>query len=422
VISARAAGKTLLAALSAWAGRAILAACLVLAVWGVVDYRSEIARRKAVMADGLLTPADANSPKALDVYHQAVAAGLFRELAGKAPDILYLNDSVMGGHGDFEPRTPMDELLATALNGNGVGAGAPDAQPGMRGSAPSGASPAQGGKTGEPAGAAEARKASDARGAKSALTVRGVSGAGYTALVFERYARLVARSPHRPRIVILPLNPRSFSSPWFFGEDYWYSRVLRFLPLIAETPSLTWWLSRLPDRINGRDPDAVAGKPFGDGFKVPAVENYFSLFRPGSPDYGPPPPGLTEERLAAREHFIENYGLVKTTAGHPMLGAMILAARKFERAGVTPVIYVTPVDLEEGERLLGPLFAARFREGIAVIQRELEREGVAFLDLSGLLGSRFFVDREYACEHLNLAGREAVAVKLAEAVRPMLDR
>lgn len=382
----RAVGKTLLTALTAlavWAGRAILAACLGLAVWGVIDYRSELARRKAVMADGLLSPPDVNSPKALDVYHQAVAAGFFRELARQAPDILFLNDSVMGGHGDFEPRTPMDELLADALNG-GAGEGAKE----------------------------EGQKP---------LTVRGISGAGYTALVFERYAQLVARSPHKPRVAILPINPRSFSSPWFFGEDYWYARVLRFLPLIAQTPSFSWWLSRLPDRLKGRDPDEVAGKPLCDIFMIPAVENYFRLYHFARPDYGPPPPGLDEERLAAREHFIENYGLVKTLSDHPMLGAMFLSAREFRAAGVTPVIYVTPVDIEEGERLLGPLFAARFKEGIAVLRRELEREGVAYLDLSGLLGSRSFVDREYACEHLNLAGREAVAFELAKAVRPMLE-
>jgi len=273
----------------------------------------------------------------------------------------------MGGHHDDEPRTGIDEMMGASLG----------------------------------------------------VPVRGVSGAGYTAVVYSRLAALAASAPHKPRLALVSINPRSFSSDWFFTEGYWHAHMAGFLPLLSYRPSVPAWLRWLPHRLAGSDLRSHAAG--GDGLDgSPGSSGYFRAKWCDPDRFNPVRQELTDSEIAIRRHFLENYMAVRVESGHPMLAAISRTIGLLRASGVTVLAYVTPVDVQEAARLVGPAFMDEFRRDVSEIRRTVEEAGAAYLDLSEHLDSGCFVDRDYACEHLNARGRAAVAEALSVKSRELL--
>lgn len=337
-------------------------------IWSAADYGAYVREHERLLRNGLTAPSDPNSSEALTVFHQAQAFALLQELSAGAPGILFFNDSTMGGHHDDEPRTGIDEMMAASLG----------------------------------------------------VPVRGVSGAGYTAVVYSRLAAMAASAPHKPRLAIVSINPRSFCSDWFFTDGYWHAQMAGFLPLLSYRPSVAAWLRFLPHRLAGFDLRThVAG---GEGLAgTPGVAAYFRAKWRDPDRFNPVRQELTASETAIRRHFLENYMAVHVASGHPMLAAISRTIELLRASGVTVLAYVTPVDAEEAARLVGPVFMEEIRRDVSEIRRTVEEAGARFLDLSEYLDSGCFVDRDYACEHLNARGRAAVAGALSVKSRELLQ-
>jgi hypothetical protein len=337
-------------------------------LWCVADFGAYHREYDRLFRKGLTSSGDPGSSEALTVFHQAQAYGLLQELSIRSPDILFFNDSVMGGHHADEARTGIDEMMAASLG----------------------------------------------------VTVRGVSGAGYTAVVYSRLAELAASAAHKSRLALFSINPRSFCSEWFFTADYWHSEMAGFLPLMSHRPGVGAWLRWLPSRLAGFDLRAhAAGEDRREA--VPDISAYFRAKRRDLDMFNPVRPELNESEVAIRRHFLENYMAVEVAAGHPMLAGISRTIEVFRASGVTVLAYVTPVDAQEAIRLTGPVFMDEFRRDVSEIRRTVEGAGATFLDLSEYLDSGCFVDRDYACEHLNMRGRSAVAKALSAKARELLQ-
>ncbi|MCC6694640.1 MAG: hypothetical protein IT365_03315 [Candidatus Hydrogenedentes bacterium] len=87
------------------------------------------------------------------------------------------------------------------------------------------------------------------------------------------------------------------------------------------------------------------------------------------------------------------------------------------RAGIRALPYVTPLDMETGEKYFGDRFRQRIRENIGFFKEAAETRGVQLLDLSECLSGSYFVRGSIPDEHMYAAGREVVAERLAEALR-----
>lgn len=333
-----------------------------LLISGYGQYKN--AYRDLVAKDLTPPPAGAPDALALDVYHNQLAWEFAQTMAAAPPDIVYFNDSVMGGHTDAESRATMAEMLAECLG----------------------------------------------------RSVYPVSGAGYTPVLFREYADLLSVLPGKPRLVIFSINLRSFSDEWFFTPRWLYSRAALFTRLLARPPRFGEYLGYLfspvreaGDFLVGRrtSPQADHAAYFtAHGDRVAALKAI-------------PADGLDPSQQAIRAHFIENY-MIGVDRSHPMLAGAVEAAKAFKAAGVAVLPYLTPVDVEEGTRLVGPEFAARIDESARAVMEALAEGGAPGLDLSRALGTEYFVDRDYACEHLDLAGRRRVAGWLAEAAVNLL--
>jgi hypothetical protein len=314
------------------------------------------------MAGATAPAAGQPTARALEAFHNAVALDFRNALDRGAVDVVFFNDSVMGGHTDDEPRTTIAAMLADRLQ----------------------------------------------------QKITPVSGAGYTAVLFREYAGLVARAAQKPRLAIVSINLRGFSDGWFFTPDYMYAATAAYLRLLARVPA---WQD-VPAWLASRegDPAAYWSKRLEDAAQGDYADLFSRLNRRRDALLAENPPGLTPEDRDRRRHFIENY-LTLVSRDHPMLGFLVDTATRFLRSGTPVLFYVTPIDVADGTRLVGPAFAETVRANTATVMAALAEAGAPCRDLAALLPTARFVDREYACEHLDLAGREQVAATLAAALR-----
>ena len=334
------------------------------AAWGVAAQYARLRHGygQAVLAGATAPAAGQPTARALDAFHNAVALDFRNALGQGAVDVVFFNDSVMGGLTDDEPRTTIATLLAERLR----------------------------------------------------WKITPVSGAGYTAVLFREYANLVALAAKKPRLAIVSINLRGFSDGWFFTPDYMYAATAAYLRLLARPPAWT----DVPAWLASREKDPAVY--WSEGLRDAAPGNYADLFsrlnRRRDALLAENPPGLTPEDRDRRRHFIENY-LTLVSRDHPMLGFLTDTATRFLRSGTPVLFYVTPIDMADGTRLVGPAFAETVRANVATIRAALAEAGAPCRDMAALLPTALFVDREYACEHLNLAGREQVAATLAAALQ-----
>jgi hypothetical protein len=349
--------KRALPFLPPWALLGLASAAVVAALFWHGHHRLAVGYRQ-LLADAATTPpAGAPEPLFNDAYHNAVAL-VFRDALHKG-DVaaVYFNDSVMGGHNDDEPRTTIATLL----------------------------------------------------GDLSGLSFRPVSGPGYAATLFREYAAVIAQANKRPRLAVVSINLRAFSDDWFFTPRWMYAATVDYLRLLAKPPTLSdvpAWLA------SGEDDPAVwwAARTRRDASGHEALFQAINARR--NRLMAAPTPGLSPEAAKRRQLFIKHY-MTDITPTHPMIGHLLDTAATLSRAGVTTLFYLTPIDVEGGMSLVGEEFAATASANAKRVAQALAEAGVDCLDLSALLPEDRFVDRDYACEHLDLAGRRRVAEALA---------
>lgn len=338
---------------------ALVAATLLLVVSALWHgHRSLHLGYERLVTAGATTPPDgAPEQQYADAYHNAVALA-FRDALNRG-DVaaVYFNDSVMGGHNDDEPRTTIATLL----------------------------------------------------GDLGGLSIHPVSGPGYAATLFREYAAVIAQAKHRPRLAIVSINLRAFSDDWFFTPRWMYTASVDYLRLLAKPPTLAdvpAWL------VSGQDDPAdwLASRTRRD------ASGHEALFREMNARRNrlmtAPTPDLSPEEAKRRRLFIKHY-MTDIPPNHPMIGHLLDTAATLSRAGVKTQFYLTPIDVEGGMSLVGGEFAATASDNARRVVKALTDAGVDCLDLSALLSEDLFVDRDYACEHLNLAGRRRVAEALA---------
>jgi len=348
----------------------LLASAVVVALLLWYGHRSLSLGYKGLVTAGATTPpAGASEPQFNDAYHNAVALAFRDALDRGDAAVVYFNDSVMGGHNDDEPRT----TIATMLG--------------------------------------------DLRG----LPISPVSGPGYAATLFREYARLIARARNKPRLVIISINLRAFSDDWFFTPRWMYAATVDYLRLLAAPPPLAdvpAWL------VSGQDDPAVwlAARTRRDASGHEALFREINARR--NRLMAASTPGLSPENAKRSQFFIKNY-MTDIPTGHPMIGDLLDTAQTLSQAGVATLFYLTPIDVEGGTSLVGAEFAATASDNARRVARALTEAGVDCLDLSTLLPEDRFVDRDYACEHLDLAGRrrvaEVLAAHLAKVAKPAAE-
>lgn len=291
-----------------------------------------------------------------------IALNFQKSLNNGEAKIVYFNDSVMGGHTDDEPRTTIAEMVADKLQ----------------------------------------------------IKITPVNRAGYTAVFYREYAAMASLAKEKPLLAIISINLRTFCDQCFFEPKWEYAGNNYYMHLLSHPPRR---IDVIRAALSGRGSGKEYWDQYLDEMKLDRYKDLFiALKRPQETFFETMDSGLSEEDRARRRHFIENY-VFDINLQHPMLQSILETANRFKKSGTKVVFYITPIDIEGGKTLVGPDFEPIIKKNVDVIKEALAKIGVDCLDMSSDLPTDRFVDREYACEHLDFAGRAQVASRLGDWLR-----
>jgi hypothetical protein len=233
-------------------------------------------------------------------------------------------------------------------------------------------------------------------------------GDGSSMELYEAFVRYVAGREGRPARVLIPINLRSLSQEFDPRPEYQFrsDRLrLRFGDEVAlglEKPLSLWKIYPL----NPRSREQYLSLPVEvDGQQVASVRDLLTGNRsiPG------------REQVPSQFAFRYQYSL---TPEHPKIRAMERIVEVCRGAGMEPLFYIYPIDVESGEGLLGPSFRERVEKNVSTIRGRMEARRTKMLDLSRELGSSHFDWKPgFPNEHLSETGRQRVADALAQFLR-----
>jgi hypothetical protein len=248
-------------------------------------------------------------------------------------------------------------------------------------------------------------------------TVTTLAGAGYTPLQWSSLASLFATTRHKPRVVVFPINLRSYSTgwganpAWQFGPQRQYVRILS-----GELTAIPQFV--LDSVLTSTDADTEVMM----NTEISAMgHHYGSLATLAGRAEGVPldlecrgDPAPYHDALKAK--FTLNY-MFDLAADHPLLGSLQAFVDELASHDIAMAAYLVPINVAEGNARVGPDFAQAIRHNKAIVTAALARARVPYVDLTEALPAENFADRGCACEHLAASGRKAVAARIAEMLR-----
>lgn len=241
-----------------------------------------------------------------------------------------------------------------------------------------------------------------------------VVGDGYHPGLYRPLVKIVAAAGRPPRLVILPVNLRSFSPQWS-EHPLW-----RHDDLIAAAESYLAQPSRGIPRITTRQREyairndrylGITCRYIGDSRTQ--VSEFVSAIRHRHRD-----PAL--ELLRQRAIFTFHY-MFELSQDNKMLKSLVSLIREVKALGALLLVYVTPVNVEAGEHLLGPLFLKTVTRSVGLIEgavkEAMEGEAGAYHDWATLLPARAFFHMLDPAEHLNESGRSELSERIVQVGR-----
>ena len=102
---------------------------------------------------------------------------------------------------------------------------------------------------------------------------------------------------------------------------------------------------------------------------------------------------------------------------HPKLRALGELADVCRARSIPLLLYVTPIDIDDGIRAVGPVFREQVSRNIEVIRKSLAAHGVGLLDLSYEVRGPQFRWNPFPNEHLRADGRRWLTAQIVGRLR-----
>lgn len=238
-----------------------------------------------------------------------------------------------------------------------------------------------------------------------------ISHMGYHTGVYLGLLRVLQITRHRPGVVILALNLRSFGPRWFLDPTWQFHEEIRALERYLAHPSRG--IPRLPATvIDPADMEAFEATevdyPETDLGRIGA---FHDVIRSN-------PENAADVNFRWRQIFILHY-MHALHRDHPRLVQLDEALGLLSRLGCSVFCYLTPLNHPAGVEYVGAPFLDAVRRNSAEVRRVAERHrrpGLRFEDFTELVERAGFFSRHEAGEHLNESGRSRLAAAVARKV------
>ncbi|MBN2309283.1 MAG: hypothetical protein JXR94_09950 [Candidatus Hydrogenedentes bacterium] len=228
--------------------------------------------------------------------------------------------------------------------------------------------------------------------------------------LYRAFCRRLAAAERPPAAAVVPINLRSFSVQWD-RSPLWQFEKEQFLIDHPGFLARAFWRPLAVFRAVELNP--LSMEAFGE---VPVYAG--ATLAGQAADFEFMDPDADREAYHAA-HFIYRYQYA-LSRDHRRLEALLDVVRMLEAAGATPVLYITPIDYQTGERYHGPAFTQQIEANVAVIQAALAECGAEAIDLSRALPPDAFCYGQHIHEHLDQEGRAFVAAQILPPIRAAL--
>jgi hypothetical protein len=231
----------------------------------------------------------------------------------------------------------------------------------------------------------------------------------YHPAVYYHLLQVLKTTRHKPEVVILPVNMRCFSPQWDREPSWQFSREIGILERYASgaDKSIPWIGDVIEKQELYEQFDAEA-----TNFPLTYLNTVgqFRLTISGKPS-------SNEQRAYRyRQIFIFHY-MYPLDGAHPKVKYLEQTIKLLNDLGVSVLVYNTPVNVQAGRKYVGPEFEKSLQANIDVIAKAIRphlKDRSLFLDLASFLTSECFFHMDDPTEHLNQAGRNTLAEKLAQ--------
>ena len=222
------------------------------------------------------------------------------------------------------------------------------------------------------------------------------------------------RKSYYPKLVIIPINLRSFSPVWdrhsgfqYDREKFYFRHGNIFLDMIYR-----------PLSIDKKIKPSITPQDYFDSRVYNGDQDIGSVGYFRSERFATYSDDKLREKIAARY-------MMRITKDHHLIQDMREIIRTLRANNIGVLFYITPIDHQTGEEYLGNAFVERLRENIQTIQAILLEAGEPALDISCALDKKEFTwrpdpDFNFMNEHLTESGKLHVARLLVPAIEQKL--
>lgn len=241
------------------------------------------------------------------------------------------------------------------------------------------------------------------------VSVSVISNNAYHLGIYEEFSKYICSSEIRPKLVIFPINLRSFSPEWDTRPQYQFNDQIEQIKS-NNNPFLNLW--KRFSRVFGGEKegdDEIAWKNQIVYFNTtPAgkVIDYNFQMTEKDPDI--------EEKI--KKKFIYHY-LYNLDFSHRKIASLNNTIKNYKNCGIKLLIYITPIDYQAGLKYIGPAFTGITKHNIEIVLATGNQNGQEIKNLAVDLGSEFFTYALNPSEHLDQSGRRHISEVLAKEIK-----
>jgi len=235
-----------------------------------------------------------------------------------------------------------------------------------------------------------------------------VAHKAYHVGVYRSFLEYITKqSSSFPKVVVVPINLRSFSTYWMYNPSWQFLNLRQYLEYnswiyrIFFKPIKGFQVSEkkaLPDSEYKRLTLNIRGEEYG------FLRDYFG----------------DQFRETSQANFIKKIYLYygETIREDSIrLSELVELANLGKKIGIRVIFYITPVDFITCKQYVGEAIVNTFTQNIKKISGALRNKNVELYDFSFLLSpTHFYYGSPYPNEHLNQKGRGKLANQIAELV------
>jgi len=223
-------------------------------------------------------------------------------------------------------------------------------------------------------------------------------------LAFSKY---IVREGRKPDLLIVPINMRSFSAGWDLRPNWQFEQerfLLRHPHLRSFFKPLAVFKAVSTNEISVETYNRTAVHCANESVGTVAQFD-FTEAECDAP---------VDERI--RKTLIFQY-MYPLKPDHRLLQAMLEIVDVLSPIGVRPIFYITPLDMDTGEKYLPGSFRKTVTANVDVVKSLLRDKDATLLDLTQSLPAGDFSWTLYPNEHLNQRGKSFVVERLVEAIQ-----